>query len=68
MIVYENTKGGFIKDVRDGYIADKIEESFANLKISHSNKAEYRSWANSLMYMSNAIDDEKISDDCKLAI
>ena len=68
MIVYENTKGGFIKDVRDGYIADKIEESFANLKISHANKAEYRAWANSLMYMRNAIDDEEISDDCKLAI
>lgn len=68
MIVYENTKGGFIKDVRDGYIADKIEESFANLKISHTNKAEYRAWANSLMYMRNAIDDEEISDDCKLAI
>ena len=68
MIVYENTKGGFIKDVRDGYIADKIEESFASLKISHANKAEYRAWANSLMYMRNAIDDEEISDDCKLAI
>ena len=68
MIIYENTKGGFIEDIRNGYIADKIEESFKLKNLSHSNYAEYRSWANSLMYMRNALDDEGISNECKLAI
>ena len=68
MIIYENTKGGFIEDIRNGYIADKIEESFKLKNLSHSNYAEYRSWANSLMYMRNALDDEDISNECKLAI
>lgn len=68
MIIYQNTKGGFIEDVRNGYIADKIEEEFEKHNISHSNQAEYRAWANSLMFMRNALDDSDISDDCSLAI
>lgn len=68
MIIYQNTKGGFIEDVRNGYIADKIEEEFEKHNISHSNQAEYRAWANSLMFMRNALDDNDISDDCSLAI
>lgn len=68
MIIYENTKGGFIDDIRNGYIANKIEESFRLNNISHSNLAEYRSWANSLMYMRNVLDDDDISNECKLAI
>ena len=68
MIIYENTKGGFIDDVRNGYIASIVEESFIKQNLSHSNIAEYRSWANSLLYMRNVLDDNEISDDCKLAI
>lgn len=68
MIIYQNTKGGFIEDVRNGYIADKIEEEFEKHNIPHSNQAEYRAWANSLMFMRNALDDNDISDDCSLAI
>lgn len=68
MIIYQNTKGGFIEDVRNGYIADKIEQEFIKHNISHSNQAEYRAWANSLMFMRNALDDNDISDDCSLAI
>lgn len=68
MIIYQNTKGGFIEDVRNGYIADKIEKEFEKHNIPHSNQAEYRAWANSLMFMRNALDDNDISDDCSLAI
>ena len=68
MIIYENTKGGFIDDVRSGLIADKVETSFSNMNLSHSNLAEYRAWANSLLYMRNVLDDDYISDECKLAI
>lgn len=68
MIIYQNTKGGFVDDVRNGEIAFKIEKEFEKHNLSHSNKAEYRSWANSLNFMRNALDDIEISDDCKLAI
>ena len=68
MIIYQNTKGGFIDDVRNGNIADKIEKEFANHNLFHSNDSEYRAWANSLMFMRNALDDNDISDDCRLAI
>lgn len=68
MIIYENTKGGFVDDIKYGYIAQKIEDEFSKHNISHNNDAEYRSWANSLMYMKNVIDDNDIDDDVKLAI
>ena len=68
MIIYQNTKGGFIDDIRNGYIADKIEEEFSNHNIPHSNESEYKSWANSLLFMRNALDDNEISDECRIAI
>ena len=68
MIIYENTKGGFIDDIRNGFIADIIEESFHKKNLSHSNKAEFKAWSNSLMFMRNVLDDNEISDDCSLAI
>lgn len=68
MIIYQNTKGGFVDDVRNGYIAVKIEKEFEKHNLSHSNVAEYRAWANSLNFMRNALDDSEISDDCNIAI
>lgn len=68
MLIYQNTKGGFISDVRDNLIAYKVEDAFRKHNISHNNEAEFRSWANSLNYMRNVLDDSDISDDCNLAI
>lgn len=68
MIIYRNTKGGFVSDVRDNLIADKIEEAFLRQNINHNNDAEFRSWANSLNFMRNVIDDSEIDDQCELAI
>lgn len=68
MIIYHNTKSGFVDDVRDNLIADKIEDSFRLQHINHNNDAEFRSWANSLQFMRNAIDDPEIDDGCELAI
>ena len=68
MIVYENTKGGFIQDIRSGSIASKVEQAFKDHNIHHNNPAEFRSWANSLMFMRNVLDDIDISDDVKLAV
>lgn len=68
MLIYKNTKGGFIADVRDNMIAYKIEDAFKAHNINHNNSAEFRSWANSLQYMRNVLDDSDISDACDLAI
>lgn len=68
MIVYSNNKKGFFDDVRDNLIADKIEEAFTKQNIKHNNKAEFRSWYNSLQFVRNALDDSEISDECNLAI
>ena len=56
MIVYRNTKSGFVNDVRSNSIASIIENEFAAHNISHNNDSEYRSWANSLQYLRNVID------------
>lgn len=68
MIIYRNTKGGFINDVRDNIIADKIVEAFAVQGLAKRSESEVRSWANSLQFMRNAIDDHEIDDSCDIAI
>jgi DUF2075 family protein len=68
MIIYENTKGGFISDVRHGNIASKVQAEFERHNICHHNDAEYRAWNNSLLYMRNVLDDDGISDDVDLAV
>lgn len=68
MIIYENTRGGFISDVRMGSIANKIQSAFERHGIHHNNDAEYRAWSNSLMYMRNVLDDDDIPEDISLAI
>ena len=68
MIIYENTKGGFVRDVRSGSIATIVENQFARHGIFHHNDAEYRAWSNSLLYMRNVLDDDQIPDDVSLAI
>lgn len=68
MLIYQNSKGGFIEDARSGLIADKVSEAFKNVNFSHSNEREYKAWHNSLMFMANALDDSEISNDCRLAV
>lgn len=68
MIIYENTRGGFINDVRTGSIAAKVQSSFERHGIHHNNDSEYRAWSNSLMYMRNVLDDDAIPEDVSLAI
>lgn len=68
MIIYENTRRGFIDDIRSGCIASKVQEQFESHGIHHNNDAEYRAWSNSLMYMRNVLDDDDIPEDVSLAV
>ena len=68
MIIYENTRGGFINDIRTGSIATKVQNAFERHGIHHNNVAEYRAWGNSLMFMRNVLDDDDIPEDVSLAV
>ena len=68
MIIYENTRGGFINDIRSGCIASKVESAFELHGIHHNNDAEFRAWANSLLFMRNVLDDDAIPEDISLAV
>lgn len=68
MIIYENTRRGFIDDIRSGCIASKVQQQFERHGIYHNNDAEYRAWNYSLMYMRNVLDDDEIPDDASLAV
>ena len=65
MIIYENTKGGFVDEVRHGSIAARVKEQFDRLGLGHNNFSEYQSWNNSLMYMRNVLDDAEIEENEK---
>jgi len=68
VIIYENTKSGFVNDVRSGSIASVIQAEFDAHNLGHNNDAEYTSWNNSLLFMRNILDDHEISDDADIAI
>ena len=67
MIIYENTKGGFVADVRTN-IAEKVRAAFEQKGIHHNNDSEFQAWNSSLLFMRNVLDDEEIPDDISLAI
>lgn len=68
MIVYSSTKSAFRKEVRDNRIEDSILEAYRR-NLGHStSKSEIESWKNSMMYMSNILEDGGIPDDTGVAI
>ena len=67
MLVYENTKVGFLNDNFSGIIADRIDEEFKKHHLTHGD-AEFRAWENSLSRMATILDDNEIDGNCKIAI
>ncbi len=68
MIVYSSTKHGFIEDVFNGVIADRIDTAFYTHLGRHTSPNEKFSWKNSMMYMHNVLNTEAIPDDSGIAI
>lgn len=68
MIIYRNSKHGFIDDVRSNSIAQKVKSEFERHGIINNNEAEYRAWYNSLLHMRNVLDDNDIDDGVELAV
>ncbi len=67
MIIYESTKQGFISDVINELLIDRLYESYLD-KIGRTTKQEIKSWENSLQKMSNVMQDEEIPSDASVAI
>lgn len=68
MIVYNDTKSQFVSDVKDGNIEDKIKACIRRKGLSAGQDKEYISWHNSMQFMRNIVDDNKIDDNVKIAI
>jgi len=68
MIVYQNTKKGFLEDVESGSIENLIEnllKNILNIKVSPSEKNSFKE---SLLRMYMVLNDEKIKDDIVVAV
>ena len=62
MIIYESTKAQFRNDVKANKVDTFIAGAFKAQMGFGTSKNELRSWQNSLMYMSNVLDDNEIPD------
>lgn len=68
MIVYSSSKSEFRSDVKNNLIEKKILAEFQR-NLGHStSKSEISSWQNSMMYMSNALEDSEIPADAGISI
>lgn len=68
MIVYSNSKGQFVSDVRRGIIANQILAKIREKGLLAGQEGEIRAWENSMHAMSNVIDGNDISDEVQVAI
>lgn len=68
MIIYENTKENFIKDVITNSVADIIKNNMVSLGVSGGGNSEVNSWINSLNFMRNIVDTSTISSDTYIAL
>ncbi|MEK4426906.1 DUF2075 domain-containing protein [Solibacillus sp. FSL K6-1523] len=67
MIIYESTTSGFLDDVANEVIVDRLYNVYQQ-KIGRTSKSEIRSWDNSLQRMSNVLRDRDIPKDAAVAI
>ncbi len=68
MIVYQSTKEGFLADVLANEIDTKIDAAFYNHLGRHTSPNEVLSWTNSMMHMSQVLNDHEIAPDAGISI
>lgn len=67
MLVYQATKGEFMRDVEADVIAEHITSAFLR-KIHRPNPSEVRAWRNSMEYMYKVLNTAELPDGCGVAI
>ena len=68
MIVYRESKKGFVNDVFNGTIADEIDNAFILHIGRKTSPYEKLSWKNSMIHMYKVVNTEDIPDDSEIAI
>lgn len=68
MIIYSDTKTGFLGDILDGVLDEKLESLMRERFGKGTPEGELRAWRNSLTYMGNIIGQSSIPDDSGIAI
>ena len=68
MIVYQETKEQFLRDVRLDQIEEKIEQKVQERLHKHTAYNEFMSWMNSMQYMYKVMEDQDIPKDSHIAI
>lgn len=67
MIIYKSTKRDFVNDCKARRIGSVVKADFERC-LGRSNKNEERAWDRSLLFMSAAIDDNAIDDECEICV
>ena len=68
MIIYNETKSGFLDDILNGVLDEKIDAMMLQRYGRRSPESERRAWSNSLTYMGNILGSSSIPDDAGIAI
>lgn len=68
MIIYSDTKSGFLGDIVDGVLDEKLESLMRERFGRGTPEGELRAWRNSLSYMGNIIGASSIPGDAGIAI
>lgn len=66
MIIYHNTKAGFVEDIQRNYFKARIEDAF--IKKTGSLPIDARSWANDYARFSTILSGAQVANDVELAI
>ena len=66
MIIYNNTKRGFLNDIPhiEGILSSNVKAKMGE----DTSEGEIRSWHNSLRFMAKVVDSEVIPDDTGIAL
>ncbi|AGY92081.1 hypothetical protein SPICUR_05535 [Spiribacter curvatus] len=68
MLVYTSDKPGFLRDVGDNRIADRVLDTMQKSGQGSVSDSERRSWEESLLRMKNVLEDRIVPDDAGIAI
>ena len=68
MLVYENTKAGFLDDTLHDELVPEIKRGYEGRGIGMGGPAEVRSWENSFQYVYKALAGSAVPDDAGVAI
>ena len=68
MLVYENTKSGFLDDTLEDRLVPEIKRGYESKGLGMGSESEVRSWENSFQYMYKVLRGSDVPDDAGVAI